>query len=297
MDPPPSNAQPSFDSTYYSVEPTREITPAKALAFEDLSRQVASAGGAQVEVSLPYPMHEFLWWLTEEKGFLLHGTNDGGIEVFEPRRQGDAFDRPVTAVFASSDPIWPMWFALLNRQVWQMTSNDCLVTRAGRMYRFAVDRRAFEMGPFTNGWLYVLDRAGFSRTRADNGTPTEEWTNPSVVKPLARVAVTPDDFPFRDAAGPVDYTGNPTRVEAAFRNLVLQATEIAEVPEGFTFLLEDEAEGHAVAREVAAAFTEHSPLRGLIVEVGGNPHPVVTLSGPRHVKEAIRSLTEGIRPA
>ncbi|HWG84757.1 MAG TPA: hypothetical protein VNT60_04675 [Deinococcales bacterium] len=296
MQPSAGESRHSFDATHYQREPARELTPEKEAAFAALAERARAAGGGVLDYDLPYPKHEFFWWLTECEGLLLHGTSNGGIDVFEPRAQGDAFDRPVTAVFASSDPVWPTWFATIDWRVVRLTSNDCLVTRAGRLYRFAVDRAAFEQGAFSDGWIYLLERDGFARTLTPNGRETEEWTCPQPVRPLARLALTPDDFPFLSAAGPVDYHGTPTREWAAFKRVALAATSVDELDGGFRFRLPPGGEGAGMARELAAALAEHNPFPGLEASVDETV-PAVTLGGPPHAREAVRALSLGLRPS
>jgi hypothetical protein len=52
------------------------------------------------------------WWFLHhlvERGFVLHGSNSGAIEEFEPRGNFDAHNvRHVEGVFASDDAIWPV---------------------------------------------------------------------------------------------------------------------------------------------------------------------------------------------
>src|SRR4051812_39680094 len=43
---------------------------------------------------------------------LFHGSNTRMIDIFEPRSQLTAHDRPVKAVFATPDPLWAMFFAV-----------------------------------------------------------------------------------------------------------------------------------------------------------------------------------------
>jgi hypothetical protein len=122
---------------------------------------------------------------------LLHGTSDRAIEVFRPRRQTDFDGRPVEAVFATSDGIWPLFFAVTDRRGIRTTRNLCLHRDGAAYYYFSIDADPAHV--WRTGTLYVLPRAPF-RPHAD-GT---EWTSPEPVRPLARLEIEPDDFPFRD---------------------------------------------------------------------------------------------------
>ena len=93
----------------------------------------AHAGGAgRSTYDLPQPK----WWFLHHqirRGFLVHGSNEPAIDEFRTRQNLDAHQRPIDAVFASDDAIWPLYFAVVNRPVAQSYINWCEhVTRAAR---------------------------------------------------------------------------------------------------------------------------------------------------------------------
>src|SRR5947209_16436409 len=57
----------------------------------------------------------FLCWATDYRGVFAHGSNNRGIQRFDPRPQTDWFGRVVNAVFAAKDGIYPMYFAIVDR--------------------------------------------------------------------------------------------------------------------------------------------------------------------------------------
>jgi hypothetical protein len=75
----------------------------------------------------PYPKYEFLNYLVEELGYLLHGSREVDITMFEPRLASDLYSFSAQrAVYAASDGIWPMVFAILDRRrQLGMFSNGC----------------------------------------------------------------------------------------------------------------------------------------------------------------------------
>jgi hypothetical protein len=86
------------------------------------------------------------------------GSNEPAIDEFETRPNFDAHnERHVEAVFASDDPIWPLYFAVVNRPVVRSLINWC--------------------------------------EHPGNGTSRYVFSIP--VRPRARLTVGPDDFPFR----------------------------------------------------------------------------------------------------
>jgi hypothetical protein len=171
--------------------PPLNVGPEQRERFAALAERLVAAGGSEVEYELPYPKHEFTRFLVAHERVLLHGTRDQGIEIFRPRPQTDFDGTRVEAVFATSDGIWPLFFAVVDRRRIGATRNVCLHARGASYYYFSVDADPADM--WRSGTLYVLPREQF-RPHAD-GT---EWTSPEAVRPLARLRVDPDDFPFRN---------------------------------------------------------------------------------------------------
>lgn len=126
---------------------------------------------------------------------LLHRSNDASIEVLEPRGQTDYSGRPITAVFATADPVWPLFFATLDYSRYTgSVRNGCFETDRGRRhYFFSVNDSA----RWCDGAIYVLPRSTFTRARR-RAVSFDEWWSPSAVEPVDVVRVTPGDFPFAD---------------------------------------------------------------------------------------------------
>jgi len=180
------------------VPPDRTREEAFAALFV---AQVAPGGGGEVAYKLPYPKHEFLHYAVNHHQVLLHGTNRPDIAVLEPRQQTDYSGRPITAVFASGDGIWPLFFAVLNQARFRGSlRNGCFVVgRPGEsercFYFFSVTAAMLAQGCWTDGNVYLLPRATFALT--DKGRVRfDEWASLETVRPLARLAVLPEDFPF-----------------------------------------------------------------------------------------------------
>lgn len=180
------------------LAPSIESTATKVAAFDALLQPaLRGASAPELEYDLPYPKYEFLSWLVEARGYLLHGANDPGIVRFEPRLQTDYVGRPVEAVFGASDGIWPMFFAILNRVDFQgFIWNHCLRRDGVKHYFFSVSAPMFERGCWTAGTVYVLSRESFRAVVDDEGNALEEWTSTVAVSPVAKLAVSADDFPF-----------------------------------------------------------------------------------------------------
>jgi hypothetical protein len=66
------------------------------------------------------------------------------------------------------------------------------VLGARRRYFFSIDTDPASGESWTDGAVYVFPRDSFRLTY------DQEWVSETAVRPRARLAVMPDDFPFRD---------------------------------------------------------------------------------------------------
>ncbi len=164
-------------------------------AFDSLLAAAQDADGRVNLAACPYPIHDLLTYLVVERGFLLHGSNDTGLEALEPRTAHD-FGTELTAVVAADDGIWPIFYATAARDRLAGVFTAC--TRLGRpprlrrFYMFVVFSKADGESRWTDGAIYVLPPDGFRREWG------HEWVRAERVRPLLRVPVTPEDFPLRD---------------------------------------------------------------------------------------------------
>ena len=89
----------------------------------------------------------------------MHGSNEPAIDEFRTRQNLDAHQRPIDAVFASDDAIWPLYFAVVNRPVAQSYINWCEHVTSRRLgahsrYLFSIgsdpdDERSWTVGRST----------------------------------------------------------------------------------------------------------------------------------------------------
>ncbi len=153
------------------------------------------------------PAWVFLQWLADERGVLLHGTGDARIERFEPRtpndKSPDDFSKR-TAVFASSDAIWALFYAVaLNypgRNMLNMAVQDAVGAGWGAMrYFFSLSHGPAV--PFRAGHVHLLPREGFERMPPYDwpgvGRVLEpQWASAAPARSVGRLAVSPADFPL-----------------------------------------------------------------------------------------------------
>lgn len=176
---------------------------ARSRTFDELIAAARAGDGTLDRAACPYPVHELLSHLVTKHDLLLHGSNNPGLEVLEPRPARDLATE-LQAVVACDDAIWPMFYAVVARDRVRGVFSSCAHVgrppHLRRFYLFAL----FDADPgaatsWTPGALYALPRDGF---RHEWG---REWVNAGPVRPVLRVRVEPEDFPLREVV-----------VEAAF---------------------------------------------------------------------------------
>jgi hypothetical protein len=172
------------------VMPHPRLSEADRLAFDQLL--AATPDGDDIGYGLPQPK----WWFLHHaarSGFLLHGTNESGLDVLGTRATGDAYGAPVDAVFASDDAIWPLYFATVRREALRYGYiNWAVHVRDTSRYVFSIGADPADPGSWSDGTIYLLPAASFRRTGS-----SRELVSETAVRPRARLAVTPEDFPFR----------------------------------------------------------------------------------------------------
>ena len=147
---------------------------------------------------------QFLCSVAARRRIAFHGTGDPHIEHFEPREPVDfaPFGRQ-RAVFATSDPIWAMFYAIVDRRRHALTlNNGCLVLEdtGDAYYYFSVSRNALPKRPWRTGFLYFLPADTFAEQPAEiyagHRARVPQLASPVAVTPFARLRVAPRSFPF-----------------------------------------------------------------------------------------------------
>lgn len=192
---------------YYLARPVC-WSEADAGEFAQLyDEQVRPGTGVTIDYGLTAPKWQFLCWLTECRDLLLHGSGHPGLTRLEPRAANDASEFGAQeAVFAASDGIWAMFFAIVNRPVVSSLVNGSFVLwhppSPASYYYFSINDDAFDGEPWRPGVVYLLPRDRFVRQPDEEefGMRVEvnQWASLQPVAPLAVLEVSPEDFPFLD---------------------------------------------------------------------------------------------------
>ena len=149
-----------------------------------------------IDYRLDLPKHEFLSYLVHTRRYLVHGTAAPDLDEVKPMPATDYEARTLEAVFATSDGIWPLFFATLDRARAGSLWNGCYHLRRGsvvhRYYFFFTEADPRDEVIWRDGTIYVLPREPFARTWIPN-----EWVSPQPVRAVAKLLVSPSDFPFK----------------------------------------------------------------------------------------------------
>lgn len=192
---------------YFLPRPPLDLTPDVTAAFDALFADALAAGpGARIDYTLPVPKWKFLCYLTDTRDVLLHGSGSPDIVEFEPRQSSDIAEfGNQRAIYAAADGIWPLFFALANREECvRSLLNACVRVRGadGRPgtphYFFSINATCDR--PWRPGTIYILPRDTFvpqpPLQRRGATIDVAQWASREAVRPLASVAVEPADFPF-----------------------------------------------------------------------------------------------------
>ncbi len=187
--------------SYWLTRPKYDLTQDQDVLEKNLSTALEQGFLGET----PIPKWAFLIWLTHHKNYLVHGTGNSSIQTFEPRQADDAnWFGNQNAVYAASDGIWAMFYAILDRPRIPMSISNAAIQIALEppqdIYFFSVQDTALEQKPFRTGRVYVLPKQGFTQEAKDqrDGVTYQghHWANLNPVKPLFSIQVDPTDFPF-----------------------------------------------------------------------------------------------------
>ena len=178
----------------------------------DVAAEFAALADALVAgkaIVIPEPQLEFIRWLAENRPVVFHGSQrDDLTELSTERRSRDTTVwGNQQAVYASEDPVWAIYFACLRRDGgWKGTRNGTMGQAGGplypRRYFFLHNRGSASPDRFGPGSLYVLPPDTFVADEPIAGVvDVAHLVSREPVTPLARIDVTPEDFPFRNRIG------------------------------------------------------------------------------------------------
>jgi hypothetical protein len=193
---------------YWLARPSASLDKRTELAFDELLEKTLSTGGCPtIPFTLSFPKWQFLCHLADHHNIALHGSGDPNIALFEPRQSNDLNEfGNQKAIYAASDGLWAMFFAIVDRERVGSITNACvrLAGDAGALhgpfYVFSVSQSALPKQPWRTGTVYLLPRSKFiTQSPMAFGSyqvHIAQLASFEPVQPLAKLVVTPEDFPF-----------------------------------------------------------------------------------------------------
>ena len=193
---------------YWLTRPDGHVDETAQVAFDELLNTTLHTGGCPtIEFTLPWPKWQFLCHLADRHDIALHGSGDPNIALFEPRQSQDLSEfGNQKAVYAASDGLWAMFFAVVDRDRVKSITNACvrLADETGTFHGpycvFSISQSALPGQPWRTGTVYLLPRSTFITQSPMTFGPYQvhiaQLASFAPVQPLAKLTVTPEDFPF-----------------------------------------------------------------------------------------------------
>jgi hypothetical protein len=193
---------------YWLTRPSVEFDESAKEAFDELLNTTLSSGECPtIAFTLSWPKWQFLCHLADRHDIALHGSGDPNIALFEPRQSNDLNDfGNQKAVYAASDGLWAMFFAIVDRDRVKSITNACVRlaedtgTFHGPYYVFSVSQSALPNQPWRTGTVYLLPRRTFTvqspMAFGSYQVHIAQLASFEPVQPLAKLTITPEDFPF-----------------------------------------------------------------------------------------------------
>ncbi|RZU62271.1 hypothetical protein [Zhihengliuella halotolerans] len=199
----------SVRSAQPGIPPWLEAAPPRRAQPRAESWQRFISTGDRALLRHDEPLWEVLQWAAERGGFLLHGTQRGGLDELQPRapldRSPDEFSKR-RAVFGSSDAIWAMCYALRGPSTNGMLNSCVHIESEGAWtpphYFLSLsgsDQRTDLLQP---GWVHLIDKGTFERMKPYEWAGVErvleaQWVSSCSVPVHSSVRVLPQDLPIR----------------------------------------------------------------------------------------------------
>ncbi|GAB2768504.1 hypothetical protein [Amycolatopsis magusensis] len=184
---------------YWLHRPVVPTTAALREQFDELLDGALAAGPDRpIDYRVDAPKWQFLCHAADRADFVLHGSGDPGITEFVPRRPPDLTDfGSRLAVFAAADGIWPMFYAILDRTGTPVSMcNGCVRVGEQARYHFSISSPALQRRPWRTGTVYLLPATTFESEPVTGEIRSAQAASPVPVRPVAKLTVHPEDFPF-----------------------------------------------------------------------------------------------------
>lgn len=189
------------------LAPPLQLDATKEAAFASLLGEILAGELDWIDDRLDYPKHEFIQYVMAQDVVLFHSSNRDDIDIFEPVRKSvelrDETGRGnQQGIYATHDGLWSMFFGVVNRAQLQGSIRNGVShfhNRAGdelAVYTFSINQHQLADRPYCDGAIYFFPRDRFTRLMMFGDIASNEWVCREQLRPLARLRLSPDDFPF-----------------------------------------------------------------------------------------------------
>ncbi len=113
---------------YWLTRPGVNFDESTQIAFDELLDTTLEISGCPtIQFDLPMPKWQFLCHVADHHDIALHGSGDPNIALFEPRQANDLNEfGNQKAIYAASDGLWSMFFAIVDRDRVTSITNACV---------------------------------------------------------------------------------------------------------------------------------------------------------------------------
>jgi hypothetical protein len=288
-----------YESIPLSPAPVLTLDSQKIEAFEHLFLEARRLGpSAFVDYNITYPKHEFLRYLIDRKEILLHGSNYPDLKVLVPMRRSKDSRASLNGetIFAAADCILPMFFAILNRDnyaglmsnvVYRLSDATGLATT---YYFFSIDEQALKLRPFRRGTIYLLPKDKFKLAYDGHGIYLEEWISQEPVQVLAKLSISPEDFPLLDVICGHNESERAWLMETT-QTCLRAMEECNELQDGYCFRFPGGDEWATRLAELCRQQQIFCPFLVFNLTRDSNNGPIyIKATGPQGAKPLIRSI-------
>ena len=139
--------------------PAPRVSASDNQRWRHLAGLVEQGRGEVLPYDLAMPKWQFLSLLVDTADVLLHGSGNPDIPEFRPRRPVDVDEfSSQHAVYAASDGVWPICFAIVDRTRVSSLLNACFTLLDGgdrgersTYYFFSIEQAALGSQPWRSG--------------------------------------------------------------------------------------------------------------------------------------------------
>ncbi|EFM12690.1 hypothetical protein PaecuDRAFT_0201 [Paenibacillus curdlanolyticus YK9] len=170
------------------------FTEEETAEFERLYAAALQHGG-NVDYQSKFSKFRFIDYIVQTRKYVVHGSNYRTIKQFEMRKQTLFDGTVVNAVFASTDGLWSIFYAVFDRsKVTTNFRNACFKSMdRNRYYFFSLTRDTMDRDPWTTGIVYFIPGDRFEQVHKRR-IHFDEWISNMPVSPQLMLVVDRRDF-------------------------------------------------------------------------------------------------------